>query len=92
MFTIIIASVVVTPLSVSPSFLSNAYAEKTESGFESESNITIIINQLNHPSGVAVDKTGNIYVADTNNDRIEVFDSSGKLLKSFGSTGSGVGC
>src|SRR2546427_12646321 len=47
--------------------------------------------QLNHPSGVAVDSSGNIYVADTNNDRIAVFDSSGKLLKSIGSKGSRPG-
>src|SRR2546427_1287387 len=48
--------------------------------------------QLNHPSGVAVDSSGNIYVADTNNDRIAVFDSSGKLLKSIGSKGSNDDC
>src|SRR3989442_12418401 len=47
--------------------------------------------EFNHPSGVAVDSSGNIYVADTNNDRIAVFDSSGKLLKSIGSKGSGPG-
>src|SRR5207245_2539529 len=47
--------------------------------------------QLSHPSGVAVDISGNIYVADTNNNRIAVFDSSGKLLKSIVSKGSGPG-
>ncbi len=33
--------------------------------------------KFNAPSGVAVDGSGNIYVADTNNNRVQVFDSSG---------------
>src|SRR5439155_29926 len=41
--------------------------------------------ELNHPSGVAVDGIGNIYVADTNNNQIVVFDPTGKLLESIGS-------
>src|SRR5207245_573937 len=41
-------------------------------------------DNLMHPSGVAVDGIGNIYVADTLNDRIVVFDSTGKLLESIG--------
>src|SRR5438445_13406259 len=40
---------------------------------------------LQHPTSVAVDSSGNIYVSDTINDRIVVFDSSGKLLKTIGS-------
>jgi NHL repeat-containing protein len=35
---------------------------------------------LNEPQGVAVDKDGNIYVADRGNNRIAVFDPDGKLL------------
>ena len=41
--------------------------------------------QLNNPEGVAVDnKTGNIYVADQNNNCVKVFDSTGKCLFKFG--------
>jgi uncharacterized protein (TIGR03663 family) len=37
------------------------------------------------PGGVAVDKQGNVYVADTWNHRIEKFDNTGKFVTSWGS-------
>jgi streptogramin lyase len=36
--------------------------------------------QFIHPKGIAVDSLGNVYVADTGNDRIQEFDSAGNLL------------
>ncbi|MCR4295579.1 MAG: hypothetical protein NUW21_08595, partial [Elusimicrobia bacterium] len=38
---------------------------------------------LNHPQGAAVDKNGNIWIADTNNDVIRKFSSTGTLLATF---------
>jgi DNA-binding beta-propeller fold protein YncE len=43
------------------------------------------------PVRVAVDSSGNVYVADTGNDRIQKFDSSGNYVLQWGSTGSGNG-
>jgi DNA-binding beta-propeller fold protein YncE len=43
------------------------------------------------PTGVAVDKEGNLYVADTLNDRIEVFDADGAFLRTWGKNGDGPG-
>jgi len=43
------------------------------------------------PTGVAVDKDGNLYVADTLNDRIEVFDADGQFLRTWGKNGDGPG-
>ena len=37
------------------------------------------------PGGVAVDKAGNVYVADTWNHRVQKFDPSGKFLLAWGS-------
>ena len=43
------------------------------------------------PSGIASDASGNIYVVDKANNRVEKFDSTGKFLMQFGSSGSGNG-
>lgn len=47
--------------------------------------------KFNAPSGIAVDVAGNVYVADTGNNRIQVFDPSGVFIKKWGSEGSGDG-
>ncbi|MGC2449420.1 MAG: SMP-30/gluconolactonase/LRE family protein, partial [Candidatus Sulfotelmatobacter sp.] len=36
------------------------------------------------PSGLAVDADGNLYVCDTLNDRIEVFDADGRFISTYG--------
>lgn len=43
------------------------------------------------PTGLAVDKEGNLYVCDTLNDRIEVFDADGKFISTYGKNGDGPG-
>jgi sugar lactone lactonase YvrE len=43
------------------------------------------------PTGVAVDQEGNLYVCDTLNDRIEIFDADGKFINTFGKNGDGPG-
>ena len=41
------------------------------------------------PHGVAIDKQGQIYIADRGNSRIQVFDGDGKFLKAWKSDGIG---
>jgi len=43
------------------------------------------------PTNVAVDKEGNVYVTDTLNNRVEVFDADGKFVSTFGKSGDGPG-
>src|SRR5438552_8179000 len=47
--------------------------------------------QFNAPWGVAVDAAGNVYVADTGNNRIQKFTGTGGFLTAWGSAGSGNG-
>ena len=48
--------------------------------------------ELNYPNGLAVDDNGRIYVADTNNSRIQIFDKEGNYLISWrGDDGSSGG-
>ena len=43
------------------------------------------------PTHVAVDKEGNVYVTDTLNNRVEIFDADGQFLSEFGQAGDGPG-
>jgi sugar lactone lactonase YvrE len=45
--------------------------------------------QFNYPTGVAVDKLGNVYVSDKDNNRIQKFKSDGTYVTQWGSQGSG---
>jgi DNA-binding beta-propeller fold protein YncE len=47
--------------------------------------------QLNNHHGIAVDKADNIYVADTDNNRIQKFDKDGNYHKNIGGTEVGYG-
>lgn len=40
-------------------------------------------NHFEHPTSLDTDKDGNVYVSDLENDRIQVFDKSSKLIKSI---------
>jgi sugar lactone lactonase YvrE len=41
------------------------------------------------PTSVAVDNDGNVYVTDTLNDRVEIFDADGNFISQFGTPGDG---
>ena len=47
--------------------------------------------QFNYPQGVATDSAGNVYVADTFNQRIQKFNAAGNFLSKLGSSGWGDG-
>ena len=47
--------------------------------------------QLNKPYNIACDANGKVYVADTENHRVQIFSADGKFLKAIGKHGSRVG-
>src|SRR5579859_170797 len=46
------------------------------------------LNQVNDPEGIAVAKDGRVFIADTENNRVLVWDPDGKPLTSYGSFGT----
>ena len=44
--------------------------------------------QFSSPSGIVVGPSGNVYVVDTSNNRIQEFDSSGSFITKWGSYGN----
>ena len=44
-----------------------------------------------NPNGVAVDASGNVYVVDTDLDRIQKFSPTGAFITKWGANGSGDG-
>jgi sugar lactone lactonase YvrE len=55
------------------------------------SKITGSPNPLGIPTGVALDKQGNLYVMDTINSRVHKFDTDGNFLTAWGAQGVGDG-
>ncbi|HKA36572.1 MAG TPA: SMP-30/gluconolactonase/LRE family protein, partial [Thermoanaerobaculia bacterium] len=47
--------------------------------------------QVLEPRGLAADSKGNLYLADTKNNRVQVFDGEGKFVREFGSKGAADG-
>nr|MBC7245839.1 6-bladed beta-propeller [Chloroflexota bacterium] len=47
--------------------------------------------QFNDPKGIAVDEQGNVYVVDTRNHRVQVFDNAGRYVRGWGRQGDGAG-
>ena len=47
--------------------------------------------EFNHPAAVALDGAGNVYVADTNNNRVVKLNAYGSVLDEWGSRGTGDG-
>ena len=53
--------------------------------------LSCLDGQVKDPAGIAVDGSGNVYVADTGNHRIQEWDAAGAFVQKWGSNGSGDG-
>ena len=86
-------------------YQASAYKNGLQSALSAASNITLqsdVYNSqfgsaspgngsFNDPTGIAQDSSGNIYVVDSGNNRVQVFNSSGTYISQFGSYGSSSG-
>ena len=88
-FTIIMA-ITATLVGFSANDVPLVYAEDVSFDFEFGS-FGSTPGQFNQPTGVAVDSSGNIYVADNTNHRIQIFNPDGTFQSTFGSIGSTPG-
>ena len=46
--------------------------------------------KFNYPTHVALDAVGDVYVMDSLNFRVQIFDRTGKFLSQFGGTGTSI--
>jgi DNA-binding beta-propeller fold protein YncE len=44
-----------------------------------------------HPSGIATDSFGHIYVTDRQYENVQIFDNAGRILMAFGKEGNELG-
>ncbi|HET7485864.1 MAG TPA: SMP-30/gluconolactonase/LRE family protein [Solirubrobacterales bacterium] len=68
-----------TPAVVAPIFSSAFGSEGTGNG------------QFKGPNGIAIDASGNLWVVDTKNNRVQELNSKGEYLTKFGTSGTGNG-
>lgn len=47
--------------------------------------------QFNYPTNIAMDADGNLFIMDSFNFRVQIFDPDGKFVSKFGSVGTGLG-
>jgi len=47
--------------------------------------------EFNEPCCLSVNKAGHLMVCDSGNNRVQVFELSGKFIAKFGTKGSGIG-
>ena len=70
-----------------PTSASTPTAEPVYIGAFNERGIGILGSgdgQFYHPRAIAVNSTGHIYVADSNNNRVQIFDENGNYISQFG--------
>jgi tripartite motif-containing protein 71 len=51
----------------------------------------LVDGQFQNPQDVAIDSSGNLYVTDTHNHRIQKFNNNGQFILKWGTPGSGPG-
>ena len=61
------------------------------SGGKSDCTEGTVLGEFSHPTGIAVDRDGNIYVADSGNNRIQIYTAATELWSASGTSGTELG-
>lgn len=69
----------------------NAYGINVSFGLQIGSGEGSGNGQFYEPTGIAVSSDGKIYVVDSENNRVQIFDQGGRFIKAFGAKGKGTG-
>lgn len=66
--------------------MSGSYAPILQWGSEGSGN-----GQFSSPFGIAIDRSGSVYITDSGNNRIQVFTEDGEFVRAWGTEGTGDG-
>jgi uncharacterized protein (TIGR03663 family) len=72
---------------VAASEIAEALDPYAENSRDTLPELTFGAGNLNHPHGIDLGPDGLLYVADTNNHRVAVFDTEGNFIRAFGTQG-----
>ena len=75
---------------MTPSGIISTFAGNGTAGYSGD-NVLATGTELNNPQGVAVDASGNVYIADTGNYRIRLVNVAGTITTFAGTGASGTG-
>jgi uncharacterized delta-60 repeat protein len=95
--TVVDSAATITDTSVTPADSSATVQTQCESAYETYEFVAewgtygTGDGELRNPTGIAIDSSGDIYVADSENNRIQKFTSDGTFLAKWGTYGTGDG-
>ena len=88
---VVVASTAIVAGSRHPQVASPSHYDQVEGVYVASIGGGPDVGHFNYPRGIAVDRTGTVYVADTRYSRIQVFDSHGSFLFTWGTFGDAPG-